>query len=40
MEGASSLNTGVLIVESASCGVRQRDETISWCVNMTGTLKV
>ena len=38
--GASSLNTSALTGESAPRDVKQGDEIISGCINMTGVLKV
>ena len=40
VEGKSSLNTGALTGESIPRDVRQGDEIISGCINMTGVLKV
>lgn len=39
-EGASSLNTSALTGESLPRDVRQGDEIISGCINMTGVLKI
>jgi len=40
VEGKSSLNTGALTGESIPRDVRQGDEIISGCINLTGVLKV
>lgn len=40
VEGASSLNTSALTGESLPRDVRQGDEIISGCINMTGVLKI
>lgn len=40
IEGSSSLNTSALTGESLPRDVRQQDEIISGCINMTGVLKV
>ena len=40
VEGASSLNTSALTGESVPRDVKQGDEIISGCINMTGMLKV
>ena len=40
VEGASSLNTSALTGESVPRDVKQGDEIISGCINMTGVLKV
>ena len=40
VEGASTLNTAALTGESLPRGVREGDEIISGCVNMTGLLKI
>ena len=40
VEGSSSLNTGALTGESLPRDVRQGEEVISGCINMTGVLKV
>lgn len=40
IEGASSLNTSALTGESLPRDVKQGDEIISGCINMTGVLKI
>ncbi|MEJ8733484.1 heavy metal translocating P-type ATPase [Mediterraneibacter sp. ICN-202921] len=40
IEGSSSLNTSALTGESIPRDVRQGDEIISGCINMTGVLKI
>lgn len=40
MEGSSSLNTSALTGESLPRDVKQGDEIISGCINMTGVLKI
>ena len=40
VEGSSSLNTSALTGESLPLDVRQGEEVISGCINMTGVLKV
>lgn len=40
MEGGSSLNTSALTGESLPRDVKQGDEIISGCINMTGVLKI
>ena len=40
VEGSSSLNTSALTGESLPRDVRQGEEVISGCINMTGVLKV
>ena len=40
VEGSSSLNTSALTGESLARDVRQGEEVISGCINMTGVLKV
>lgn len=39
-EGSSSLNTGALTGESLPRDVKEGDEVISGCINMTGVLKI
>ena len=40
IEGSSSLNTSALTGESLPRDVKQGDEIISGCINMTGVLKI
>ena len=40
MEGSSSLNTSALTGESLPRDIKQGDEIISGCINMTGVLKI
>ena len=40
MEGSSSLNTSALTGESLPHDIKQGDEIISGCINMTGVLKI